>query len=265
MRIDLTGRRVVISAGGSGIGRVMAERFADVGASVAVCDVDTMALADLAQNRPAIFARQADVGLPEEVDAFFAAAIAHLGGIDVLVNNAGISGPTKPVEEITPEEWERTIGVNLNGAFFCTRQAVPLFKAQGHGVIVNLSSTAGRLGMPNRAPYSAAKYAVRGLTDVLAIELGAHGIRVNAILPGMVDGPRGRRVIAEQAEKRGMTYDEYLPNLLHNVSMHTMIDQEEVADLAIFLASDFARHISGQSIGVCGNFESYRAPRMVTS
>lgn len=265
MRVDLTGQRVVITAGGSGIGRVMAGRFADVGASVAVCDVDAGALGDLASARPAIFGRRADVGLAAEVDAFFDAALAHLGGIDVLVNNAGVSGPTKPVEEITPEEWERTIAVSLNGSFFCARRAVPLFKAQGRGVIVNLSSTAGRMGMPNRSPYSAAKYAVRGLTDVLAIELGEHGVRVNAILPGIVDGPRGRRVIAEQAERRGMTAEEYLPNLLHNVSMHAMIDQEEVADLAVFLASDYARHISGQSIGVCGNLESYRAPRTVTA
>ncbi|HWL71769.1 MAG TPA: SDR family oxidoreductase [Geminicoccus sp.] len=265
MRVDLTGRRVVITAGGSGIGRVMAERFADVGASVAVCDVDDAALKDLAATRPGIFGARADVGQAGEVDAFFDAAIARLGGLDVLVNNAGVSGPTKPVEAITPEEWERTIGVNLNGAFFCTRRAVPLFKAQRSGVIVNLSSTAGRMGMPNRSPYSAAKYGVRGFTDVMAIELGEHNIRVNAILPGVVDGPRGRRVITEQAEKRGMSFEEYLPNLLHNVSMHTMIDQEEVADLAIFLASDYARHISGQSIGVCGNFESYRAPRTVTA
>ena len=130
MRVDLTGRRVVITAGGSGIGRVMAERFADVGAQVAVCDVDDAALQDLAAARPGIFGARADVGRAGEVDAFFDAAIARLGGLDVLVNNAGISGPTKPVEAITPEEWERTIGVNLNGAFFATRRAVPLFKAQ---------------------------------------------------------------------------------------------------------------------------------------
>jgi NAD(P)-dependent dehydrogenase (short-subunit alcohol dehydrogenase family) len=166
------------------------------------------------------------------------------------------------VEEITDEEWDQTMAVNVSGQFYMVRKAVPLFKQAGGGCIINLSSVAGRLGMPLRAPYSASKYAVRGLTDVLAVELGEIGVRVNAILPGLVDGPRGQRVMREQAEARGMTLEQWMPYFLHNISMHTAIDMKEIADMAVFLASDLAPHISGQSISVCGNFESYRAPRI---
>lgn len=225
---------------------------------VATCDADQSALDDLTAAHPEVISTRADIGIPEEVDAFFSTALEALGGLDVLVNNAGISGPTKPVEEITAEEWMHTMQVNVNGAFFCTRRAVPVFKAQSSGVIINISSAAGRLGMPHRSPYSTSKYAVRGLTDVLAVELGENNIRVNAILPGLVDGPRGRRVMTEQAAGKGLTLEEYLPSVLHNISLHSMVAQEEVADLAAFLVSDLARHISGQSIGVCGNFENYR-------
>jgi NAD(P)-dependent dehydrogenase (short-subunit alcohol dehydrogenase family) len=143
------------------------------------------------------------------------------------------------------------------------RKAVPLFRSAGGGSIINISSVAGRIGMSLRAPYSTSKYAVRGFTDVLAVELGEIGVRVNCILPGLVDGPRGRRVLAEQAKTRGIAPETYLKLFLHNISMHTMVQMAEIADMAAFLASDLAPHISGQSISVCGNFESYRAPKTI--
>jgi NAD(P)-dependent dehydrogenase (short-subunit alcohol dehydrogenase family) len=261
MGIDLAGKRVIISAGASGIGAVMAARFAQAGAQVAVCDIDEAAIAAI--SSPAIASFKADVGSETEVEAFFDAALDRLGGLDVLVNNAGLSGPTKPVEAITLDEWNETFRVNVTGQFLCVRKAVPVFRAQQGGAIINISSTAGRLGMPLRSVYSATKFSVRGFTDVLAVELGGDNIRVNSILPGMVDGPRLRRVVAEQADTTGTEPLLYLKRMLHNVSMHSMVSQEEVADLAMFLASDMARHISGQSIGVCGNFESYRAPMVV--
>jgi NAD(P)-dependent dehydrogenase (short-subunit alcohol dehydrogenase family) len=206
---------------------------------------------------------EADVGDPESATRFMTEAIGALGGIDVLVNNAGISGPTKPMEEITVEEWCRTMDVNVNGQFYCARAAVPHMKAQRSGVIINLSSTAGRMGMPRRSVYSVSKYAVRGFTDVMAVELGEYNIRVNAILPGVVNGARVRRVLAEQAAVAGLTLEQYWPRVLHNVSMHTAVDAEDIAAMALFLASDHARFISGQSIGVCGNFESYRGPMIM--
>ena len=135
----------------------------------------------------------------------FEAFLGRHERLDILVNNAGVSGPTKPVEDVTDEEWAHTLGVNVTAQFYMVRRAVPLFRRQGGGSVINISSVAGRLGMPLRVPYSTSKYAVRGLTDVLAVELGEIGVRVNAILPGLVDGPRGRRVIGEQAASRGMS------------------------------------------------------------
>lgn len=260
MDLGLSGKRVLITAGAGGIGRVIAQRFLAEGAHVAVCDVDDAALADCSAKAPGLLAMRADVALSADVANMFATLEQEFGGLDVLVNNAGISGPTKPVEEVTDEEWARTMAVNVTGQFYAVRAAVPMFRRAGGGAIVNMSSVAGRIGMPMRAPYSTSKYAVRGLTDVLTVELGALNVRVNAILPGLVNGPRGRRVMEEQAKFRGMTLEEYLPSVLHNISMHTMIEMDEIAALAVFLASDHAKHITGQSIGVCGNFETYRAP-----
>lgn len=260
MDLGLSGKRVLVTAGAGGIGRVIAQRFLAEGARVAICDVDDAALADCGAQTSGLLALRADVAVSADVASLFATLQQSFGGLDVLVNNAGISGPTKPVEEITDEEWNRTLAVNVTGQFYTVRAAVPMFRSAGGGAIVNMSSVAGRMGMPMRAPYSTSKYAVRGFTDVLTVELGALNVRVNAILPGLVDGPRGRRAMEEQAKFRGMTLEEYLPFVLHNISMHTMIEMDEIAALAVFLASDHAKHITGQSIGVCGNFETYRAP-----
>ena len=203
MDLGLAGKRVLVTAGAAGIGRAIASRFLKEGALVAVCDIDEAALADCRAQMPALVASRADVALSSDVANLFASLQGSFGGLDVLVNNAGISGPTKPVEEITDEEWNRTLAVNVTGQFYAVRAAVPMFRKAGGGVILNLSSVAGRMGMPMRAPYSTSKYAVRGFTDVLTVELGALNVRVNAILPGLVNGPRGRRVMEEQARVAG--------------------------------------------------------------
>jgi NAD(P)-dependent dehydrogenase (short-subunit alcohol dehydrogenase family) len=260
MDLGLNGKRILVTAGAGGIGRVIAQKFLAERARVAVCDIDEAALAECGKQSPELLAVRADVASSADVERLFALLRERFGGLDALINNAGVSGPTKPVEQITDDEWNRTLAVNITGQFYAVRAAVPMFRAQGGGVILNMSSVAGRIGMPMRAPYSTSKYAVRGFTDVLAVELGALNVRVNAILPGLVNGPRGRRVMEEQAAARGMTLDQYLPFVLHNISMHSMIEMDEIAALAVFLASDQARHITGQSIGVCGNFETYRAP-----
>jgi NAD(P)-dependent dehydrogenase (short-subunit alcohol dehydrogenase family) len=260
MKIDLTGHRVVVTAGCGGIGRAIADGFADAGARVFVCDIDA-ALAAASPHRALL----CDVSDEAQVSSFFGAVLAEFGGIDVLVNNAGIAGPTLPAEEMPLTAWNQTLAVNLTGQFLCARAAIPTMKAQKRGAIINLSSTAGKMGMPLRSAYSASKYGVRGLTDALAIELGEHGIRVNAILPGMVAGPRLDRVVAEQAAAHGMRQEHYLPMMLHNISMHTAVTAQDVASMAVFLASPAAKFVSGQSIGVCGNFESYRAPLVTES
>lgn len=261
--MDLSGKTAIITAGASGIGRVIAKRFVEAGAEICVCDIVDETLDALRAELPSALVVKADVSRSTDVAALYDAFLARYDRLDILVNNAGISGPTKPVEQITDEEWNETMAVNVTGQFYMVRKAVPLFRQAGGGCVINLSSVAGRMGMPLRAPYSTSKYAVRGLTDVLAVELGELNVRVNAILPGLVDGPRGQRVMREQAAARGMTLEEYMPFFLHNVSMHAMIDMKEIADMALFLASDLAPHISGQSISVCGNFESYRGPRII--
>jgi NAD(P)-dependent dehydrogenase (short-subunit alcohol dehydrogenase family) len=204
MDLGLRDRRVLVTAGAGGIGRVIAQRFLAEGARVAVCDIDEAALKECAAQTPELLALRTDVAVSADVGSLFARLQQSFGGLDVLVNNAGVSGPTKPVEEVTDEEWNRTLAVNVTGQFYAVRAAVPMFRSAGGGVIVNMSSVAGRMGMPMRAPYSTSKYAVRGLTDVLTVELGAMNVRVNAILPGLVNGPRGRRVMEEQAKARGM-------------------------------------------------------------
>lgn len=255
MIIDCTDKRVVVTAGGSGIGLAIAQSFAAAGARVAICDVDREAVAG-----SSFFAQECDVADEAQVTKFFSRVKEEFGGFDVLVNNAGIAGPTKAFEKVTLAEWQRTLDVNVTGQFLCARAVIPDMKSRRAGVIINLSSTAGRMGMPLRGPYSASKYAVRGLTDVLAIELGVFGIRVNALLPGMVAGPRLDQVVAEQAAEKGLSGESYLKLMLHNVSMHTTVSAQDVAAMALFLGSDAAHTISGQSIGVCANFESYRSP-----
>jgi len=247
---------VLVTAGAAGIGRGFAEVFADAGAKVFICDVDRAALAAFHAARPEIGGARADVADPKQVDSMFDAAKTFLGGLDVLINNAGISGPTAPVEAIDIVDWDRTIGIDLNGMFYCTRLAVPLLKAAGGGSIINLSSVAGRLGFPLRTPYAAAKWAVVGFTKSLAMELGPANIRVNAIQPGVVEGERIERVISAKAKALGLTFDQHKQQLLSKVSLGRMVSPLDIANMALFLATDAGRNISGQALSVCGNVES---------
>jgi NAD(P)-dependent dehydrogenase (short-subunit alcohol dehydrogenase family) len=250
--------RVLVTAGATGIGRAFAETFADAGAKVYTCDVDGDALAAFRAARPAIGGIVADVAVAAQVDAMFDAAAAHLGGLDVLINNAGIAGPTAAVENISVADWDRTIAVDLNGMFYCTRRAVPLLKAAGGGSIVNLSSVAGRLGFRLRTPYSAAKWAVVGFTKSLAIELGPSNIRVNAIQPGIVQGARMDRVIKAKSAAVGLTEEEFEQELLSAVSLRKMVTAQDIANMALFLATPAGASISGQALSVCGNVEYLR-------
>jgi NAD(P)-dependent dehydrogenase (short-subunit alcohol dehydrogenase family) len=180
----------------------------------------------------------------------------YLGGLDALINNAGIAGPTGGVDEIDPADWRRTIDVCLTGQFLCARRAVPLLKSTGGGSIVNMSSAAGRHGYAFRTPYSAAKWGVIGFTQSLAKELGPSNIRVNAILPGIVDGPRMEGVIRDRAAQLGIPYAEMEAQYLSKVSLRTMVSQDDVAAMVAFLLSDAGRRVSGQSLGVDGNVEA---------
>jgi len=256
MNDSARGMRVLVTAGAAGIGKAFAETFADAGAKVFICDVDRAAIETFRVAHPAIGAGIADVADSRQVDSLFDAAAAFLGGVDVLVNNAGIAGPTAPVEDIAIADWDRTIAIDLNGMFYCTRRAVPLLKAAGGGSIINLSSVAGRLGYPLRTPYSAAKWAVVGFTKSLAIELGPSNIRVNALQPGIVEGERIERVISAKAKALGMSFDQYKQQLLSKVSLRRTVSPRDIANMALFLATDAGRNISGQALSVCGNVES---------
>ncbi len=255
MQISCEGRRAVVTAGGSGIGRTIAETLAANGASVFTCDI-TADLVDAVRGER-IDAVTADVADPAAVDALFEAAAAAMGGVDILINNAGIAGPTARVEQIETDEWDRTIAVNISGQFYCARRAVPLMRQAGRGAIVNISSVAGRLGFPLRVPYATSKFAITGLTKTLALELGPANISVNAILPGYVLNARGERVIRAKAAAAGRTVAEMEAAILGNIAMRTGITEQEVADLALYLCSESGRHISGQLLGVDGGFETY--------
>ncbi len=255
MNVSAQGLRVLITAGAAGIGRAMARLFLEHGARVHICDVDERALADCAQELPAVTATLADVAKLADVERLFADVRAKLGGLDVLVNNAGIAGPTAKVEEIEPADWERTIAIDLNGMFYCTRLAMPMLKAAGGGSIVNLSSSAGRFGFPLRSPYAAAKWGVVGFTKSLAAEAGPDGVRVNCLQPGLVAGDRIDRVIAAKAKARGVSFEALQDEMLRTTSMRTFVTAEEVANVALFLASDAGKHISGQAIPICGDVQ----------
>lgn len=250
------GLRVVISAGASGIGRAIAETFHSHGARVHVFDVAPEAVAACRAQLPDVTAAVADVADVAQVDAFFDAALADLGGLDVLVNNAGIAGPTAGVESIEPADWDRTVAINLNGMFYCARRAVPPLRESAHGAMINLSSVAGRLGFAYRTPYAATKWGVVGFTQSLAKELGPDGIRVNAILPGVVEGERIQRVISARAETLGKTYAEVERDNLSKVSLRRMVSPYDIANMALFLCSPAGQNISGQALSVCGNVET---------
>jgi NAD(P)-dependent dehydrogenase (short-subunit alcohol dehydrogenase family) len=251
-----SGLRVMVSAGASGIGRAIAETFRAHGARVHLCDIDEEALVECRRALPDVGATKADVADEAQVARWFDEAQAALGGLDVLVNNAGIAGPTTPIEELAPADWRRTIDVNLNSVFYCTRLAVPLLKATTDGAIVNLSSVAGRLGFALRTPYAASKWAIIGVTRSLAKELGPHGIRVNAILPGVVEGARGERVIAARAAATGRPPDEIRAERLAHVALRRGVSEQDVANAALFLCSPAGRNINGISLSVDGYMET---------
>jgi NAD(P)-dependent dehydrogenase (short-subunit alcohol dehydrogenase family) len=252
------GLRIIVTAGAGGIGQAIAEAFLENGARVHICDVVEERLAGCQAAWPELGTSLADVSDPVQVDRLFEAATRRLGGLDVLVNNAGIAGPTAPVEEVAPELWERTMAVNINGQFFCARRAVPLLKMAGGGSIVNISSTAGLMGYPLRSPYAASKWAVIGLTKTLAMELGQFGIRVNAICPGPIKGPRMEAVMAAQATARGVTIDLVHEETYRQTSMRTFIDRRDIAALVLFLCSRAGAKITGQALAVDGHTETLR-------
>ena len=244
---QLDGLRALVTGGGSGIGAAIAARLKQGGARVIVVDIDPLTSPDVV----------ADVAETSAVDEVFTEVGRRLGGLDVLVNNVGVAGPTAAVEDMDPDAFDRCVQVNLGSMFRCTRRAVPLLRERP-GSIVNISSTAGIFGYPLRSPYAAAKWAVVGLTKTWAMELGASGIRVNAICPGSVGGSRMDGVIEREAAALGVEAAAVRSAYESQVSMGSFVDAADIAEAVAFLSSPAARYISGQALGVDGHTETLR-------
>ena len=240
METSAKGLRVLVTAGGAGIGRAIAQTFKDHGARVHTCDID-------AKTKPDTVTDVSDVG---QVDKLFQEVAKNLGGLDVLVNNAGVAGPTGKIEDLKVEDWNRCIAIDLSGMFYCTRKAMPLIKAAGGGSIINLSSAAGLHGFPQRSPYCAAKWGVVGFTKSLSVEAGPDKVRVNCICPGIVEGDRIERVVEAKAKMLGVSREAFLEKFLETTSMRSTVNAQEIADMALYLASAAGRHITGQALAV---------------
>jgi NAD(P)-dependent dehydrogenase (short-subunit alcohol dehydrogenase family) len=249
-------QHVLVTAGASGIGKEIARAFAANSAKVCVCDIDTNALGAAAKDIPGLLTKVCDVSKRQDIERMVPDAVSALGGLDVLVNNAGISGPTAPVESMDPDAWEMVMQIDLTGTFNVTRLAIPHLKKSAAGVIINMSSVAGRFGYANRSPYSTAKWGLIGFTKTLSIELGAHGIRANAILPGAVAGPRIEKVFEGRAEATHQSVEDIRRQAMAVQSIKRLVDPKDIATLAVFLASDAAKSISGQMLPIDNDMQA---------
>ena len=246
---------VLISGGASGIGACTARRFLDQGSDVHICDVSDDLVSDFLAANPGATGTAADIGDRDDVARIFADFQKHHDRLSVLVNNAGIAGPTAAVDTHDEDGWDHCVQTNLTGTFYMTRRAVPLLRRSESGSIINVSSTAALHGYPLRSAYAATKWGMMGLMKTWAMELGAEGIRVNAVCPTSVEGPRIDAVIAREASTRGVAEEKVREAYLRQTSMRTFVSPDDVADTILFLASDAASKISGQSISVDGHTE----------
>ncbi|BAK67828.1 putative oxidoreductase [Sphingobium sp. SYK-6] len=242
-------KRVLVTGGGAGIGLAIAKRFIEDGARVLTCDVDETALNAALEAVPGLLGLHCDVSREADLDALFGAVDHQLGGLDVLVSNVGIGGPTLPADALPSEDWRRVIDINLTASFEVTQRAIPLLKGSA-GTIIIMSSAAGRYGYPNRIAYATSKWGLVGFAKTLAIELGPHDISVNAILPGAVGGERFDRVIEGRARASGRSFEEEVALGLGSQSLKRIVAPAHVADLALFLTTPAGRSISGAALPI---------------
>jgi len=250
--LRLKNKIAIVTGSASGIGKAIAERFAEEGARVAIADLDLSAATKTAEKiGPSAFAVQVDVGQMASVQAMVEKVKTSLGSLDILVNNAGVSYIV-PFHECTEELWDKTIRVNLRGAFNCCRTVIKDMLERKNGVIVNMSSQSGKAGNSQYTAYCASKFAIIGLTQSMAVEYAKSGIRVNALCPGVVFTPLWNNMIADYAKKRDMKPEEVRPYLESKIPMGRLCSEQDVANAAVFLASDEAPYITGQSINLSG-------------
>ncbi|NMR20345.1 SDR family oxidoreductase [Cellulomonas fimi] len=249
-------QHVLITAGAGGIGRAIAQAFVADGARVHVADIADDAVAEVVASSDSVTGSVTDVSDEGAVDRLFEDVRRDLGGLDVLVNNAGIGGPTTPAHELPFEDWRAVVDVNLHGTFLVTQRAIPLLKESDAGSIITMSSLAGRFGYPNRIAYAATKWALVGFAKTLAMELGEFGITSNTIHPGAVAGDRIDRVLAGRAEATGRPLDDVRTEALGNQSIKQFIDAADIAALVLFLTGPHGRTISGQMLPMDGDSKS---------
>jgi len=260
--MKLKNRKAVVTGGGQGLGRQIALRLAQEGASVVIADINEAGARETAQmiardGRPEASVVLTDIRQESQVTAMMETALGVDRRIDILVNNSGIMGPVKFIEDITVDEWDDTLAVNLRGMFLCCKQAVPAMKKQGRGCIVNIASITGKRALTERTPYAASKMGVIGLTRTLAAEVGRWKIRVNAVCPGAIIGPRLDRVLEGIMTFSGKSREQVTAERVAATALHTFIDPKDVAAVVAFLCTDDAAMITGQDINVCGGTVMY--------
>lgn len=246
-------QRVLITAGAGGIGLAIAKAFVANGARVHIADVNAEAIREITKQNSAITGTVGDISKPSDLDTLFRDVQSQLGGLDVLVNNAGIAGATAAVADYPVETWNAVVNINLNGTFMVTQRAIPLLKQSSAASIIVMSSLAGRFGYANRVAYSTTKWGLVGFAKTLSLELGSFGITANTIHPGAVDGPRIQSVFEGRAKISGRTVQEEIDSAMANQAVKHFINADDIAALALFLAGPHARTISGQMFPIDGD------------
>jgi len=257
---DLRGKAALVTGAARGLGYAISKRLLEAGANVALLGPDretvTRAATALVRDGAEAVPLITDVSREEQVQAAFQEVARRWGRLDVLVNNAGIAGPTAPVSEIRSEDWERTLAVNLTGPFLCAREAARMMVPARSGKIINISSIAGRTAYALRAPYASSKWGLHGLTLTLAHELGPHNIQVNAICPGPVEGERMDRVIQTRAQATGLPEEEIRKQFTDQTVLGRFVSPRDVAELVLYLASPAGDGITAEILSVTGGWRA---------